>query len=59
LGNYLATFSFKAKGYGINGTMTVGHNDVVISVTLPWIVNTMYGGKIRDAITNTANELMT
>ncbi len=52
------TFSFRAKGVGISGTLKVEEGAVSFEGELPWLVKEMKGGEIEDLIRTKAGELM-
>lgn len=53
----VATFSFKAKGSLITGTMKVGHNWIEVDGQLPFFLG-FFKGKIADVIKRHATELL-
>lgn len=52
-----ATFSFKAKGTPITGTMQVGHNWIEVDSQLPFFLG-FFKGKIAGVIKRHATELL-
>ena len=55
--NNVGTFSFKAKGFAISGTLTVKEKEIVLDGTIPFAAS-LFKGKIKEVITEEATKLL-
>lgn len=53
----VGTFSFKAMGFAVSGTLTVTPAEVKLEGTIPWAAS-LFKGKIQDTIRERASELL-